>query len=146
MLPAPMGPGAYSSAGPRLHPTPLSLGLAYSCPPQWGLTTAPSRCFSLPIDSTQQELENFQAMSDRVLWTEVELKVNISKTGLLGFSVYFLTSIVVKKSVALDNNVIWPHFMGNWGDFSGSSGLVGWILRLLCLRLEEDEYLCCSTC
>lgn len=76
----------------------------------------------------------------------MELKVNISKTGLLGFSVYFLTSIVVKKSVALDNNVIWPHFMGNWGDFSGSSSLVGWILRLLCLRLEEDEYLCCSMC
>lgn len=56
----------------------------------------------------------------------MELDVNISKTGLLGFSVYFLTSIVVKKkkSVAFENNVIWPHFMGNWGDFSGSLSLV----------------------
>ena len=76
----------------------------------------------------------------------MELKVNISKTGLLGFSVYFLTSIVVKKSIALENNVSWPHFMSNWGDFSSSLSWVGWSLRLLFLRLEEGAYLRCSMC
>ena len=60
----PHGPWGLLVCRPQTSPHPLVPGLGLFLSTPVGSYYSPWPLFSLPIDSTQQELENFQAMSD----------------------------------------------------------------------------------